>query len=70
MPDYTKRVPTGETDRDGNPTYISVPSHYKKRRARRPKKARKATRSGHAASNNYPKSSSSTFFSALAIPRK
>ena len=65
MPDYQKQ--TG-TDKAGNPTYTT--SHYKKRKARRPKKARKAPRSRHAASNYSPKSSSSTFFAALAIPRK
>ena len=65
MPDYQKQ--TG-TDRVGDPIYTT--SHYKKRKARRPKKARKATRSGHAASSYSPRSSSSTFFSALAIPKK
>ena len=64
MPDYQKR----SLNYRGDPVYTTA--HYKKRNRRKSKKARKATRSGHAASSYSPRSSSSTFFSALAIPRK
>ena len=67
MPRYTKQVPSG-TDRAGNPTYMGVPANYKSNNARRAKKARKK-RGGSAASNYKPKSSSESFFSALAIKK-
>ena len=70
MPSYDKQVQAG-SDRFGNPTYITVPTRYKKKNRRSRKSPRKASAGrGNAASRYSPSSSSSTFFTALAIPKK
>ena len=69
MPNYTKRVQTG-TRRDGSPEYTDVTKRYKANNARRPKKAPRKSRGGSPASNYKPKSSSASFFTALAIKKK
>ena len=69
MPNYTKRVQTG-TNRDGSPQYMNLQKRYKANNARRPKKAPRKSRGGSPASNYKAKSSSASFFTALAIPTK
>ena len=67
MPRYSKQVQSG-TDREGNPMYVSQEFNYRRKQARRPK-GRKA-RKGLTSRDYKAPSSSASFFSALAIPRK